>query len=48
MELNVNKQDQIKIEKIERKQRIIKRILYSELFENRNIDYRRHMNWQKD
>lgn len=48
MELNMNKRDQIKIETIERKQRIRKRILYSELFENRNIDYRRHMNWQKD
>ena len=44
----MNKQDKIRIEIMERKQRIRRRILYSELFENRNIDYARHMNWQKD
>lgn len=44
----MNKQDIIRIETMTREQRIRKRILYSELFENRNIDYGRHMNWQKD
>lgn len=44
----MNKQDAIRIETMERKQRIRKRILYSELFENRNIDYGSHMTWQKD
>ena len=44
----MNKQDEIRIETMKHKQQIRKCVLYSELFENRNIDYARHMNWQKD